>query len=264
MLLENKVVIISGIGSGLGIELALGAAKQGAKLVVSARTESKLDAAEEEIRGLPNGENIDVIKVPTDICDKDQCERLVARTMERFGRIDCLINSAYNPGVMALADTANMDAWRAVMDVNVFGTMNLIQSVIPQMKLQRSGSIVNVNTMVTRKPMATQAGYAASKAALSSVTSHLALELGQYNIRVNSTYMGWMWGAPVEYYFKQRSKCDDVSVESLKNDVEKNIPLGRIPTSAECANAVFFLASDLASAMTGACLDVNGGEYLPR
>ncbi len=264
MLLENKVVIISGIGSGLGIELALGAAKYGAKLVIAARTESKLDAAEEDVRQLPNGDNIDVIKVPTDICDKSQCEHLVARAIERFGRIDVLINSAYNPGVMALADTANMDAWRAVMDVNVFGTMNLIQSVIPQMKLQRSGSIVNVNTMVTRKPMATQAGYAASKAALSSVTSHLALELGQYNIRVNSTYMGWMWGAPVEYYFKQRSKSEGVSIESLKKEVEKNIPLGKIPTSAECANAVFFLASDLASAITGACLDVNGGEYLPR
>ena len=263
-LLANKVVIISGIGSGLGIELALGAAKQGAKLVIAARTESKLDAAEEEIRQLPNGENIDVVKAPTDICDKRQCERLVARTIERFGRVDGLINSAYNPGVMALAETANMDAWRAVMDVNVFGTMNLIQAVIPQMKFQRSGSIVNVNTMVTRKPMATQAGYAASKAALSSVTSHLALELVQHNIRVNSTYMGWIWGAPVEYYFKQRSKCEGVSADVLKEDVEKNIPLGKIPTSAECANAVFFLLSDLASAITGACLDVNGGEYLPR
>lgn len=264
MLLANKVVIISGIGSGLGIELALGAALQGAKLVIAARTESKLDAAEEEIRQLPNGDQVEVVKMPTDICEKDQCERLVSGTIERFGRVDCLINSAYNPGVMALAETANMDAWRAVMDVNVFGTMNLIQSVIPQMKLQRSGSIVNVNTMVTRKPMATQAGYAASKAALSSVTSHLALELGPYNIRVNSTYMGWMWGAPVEYYVKQRSKAENVSVEALKKEIEKNIPLGRIPTSAECANAVFFLASDLACAMTGACLDVNGGEYLPR
>ena len=263
-LFANKVVIISGIGSGLGIELALGAARQGAKLVIAARTESKLDAAAEEIRLLPNGENIDVVKVPTDICDKRQCERLVARTIEKFGRVDGLINSAYNPGVMALAETANMDAWRAVMDVNVFGTMNLIQAVIPQMKSQRSGSIVNVNTMVTRKPMATQAGYAASKAALSSVTSHLALELGQYNIRVNSTYMGWMWGAPVEYYFKQRSRSEGVSIDVLKEDVEKNIPLGKIPTSEECANAVFFLLSDLASAITGACLDVNGGEYLPR
>lgn len=264
MLLANKVVIISGIGSGLGIELALGAAKQGAKLVIAARTESKLDAAEEEIRLLPNGENIDVLKVPTDICEKDQCERLVARTIEAFGRVDCLINSAYNPGVMVPAETANTDSWRAVMDVNLYGTMNLTQSVIPQMKLQRSGSIVNVNTMVTRKPMATQAGYAASKAALSSVTSHLALELGQYNIRVNSTFMGWMWGAPVEYYFKQRSKSENIPVDTLKKEVEQNIPLGRIPTSAECANAVFFLASDLASVMTGACLDVNGGEYLPR
>ena len=264
MLLADKVVVISGIGPGLGIELALGAARQGARLVIAARTPSKLDDAEAAIRALPEGDQIEVLKVPTDICDRAQCQQLVARAVETFGRIDCLINSAYHPGGMDFVENANLDAWREAMDVNLFGTMNLVLETIPEMKRQGAGSIVNVNTMVTRKPMATQAGYAASKAALTSATSHLALELGQYNIRVNSTYMGWMWGAPVEVHFARRSKAEGIPIETLKAEVEKNIPLGKIPTSADCAKAVFFLASDDSCAITGACLDVNGGEYLPR
>ena len=158
MLLADKVVVISGIGPGLGIELALGAARQGARLVIAARTPSKLDDAEAAIRALPEGDQVEVLKVPTDICDRAQCQQLVARAVETFGRIDCLINSAYHPGGMDFVENANLDAWREAMDVNLFGTMNLVLETIPEMKRQGGGSIVNVNTMVTRKPMATQAG----------------------------------------------------------------------------------------------------------
>lgn len=262
MLLNDKVVLVSGIGPGLGTELALKAAEQGAKLVIAARTPSKLDAAEDAVASL--GLNTELLKVATDITDKDQCEHIMSKTIERFGRIDCLLNSAYNPGSHELAEDSNLEGWRAALEVNLFGTMNLTLAAIPRMKQQKNGAIVNVNTMVTRKPMATQAGYAASKAALSSATAHLALELGRYNIRVNSAYMGWMWGSSVQSYFQYQSKQTGVSVPELKAAVEKNIPLGKMPTDADCAKAVIFLASDYACAITGACLDVNGGEYLPN
>ena len=262
MLLQDKVVIVSGIGPGLGIELALRAAEQGAKLAIAARTESKLDAAEDAVKAL--GLDTPLIKVPTDITQEDQCKNLVDKTLAAYGRIDCLINSAYNPGSFKLVEKADFDAWQAAMDVNLFGTMKLTLATLPHMKEQKSGAIVNINTMVTRKPLATQAGYAASKAALTSATQHLALEVGKYNIRVNSTYMGWMWGAPVEYYFKMQSKATGLPIDELKKDVEKNIALGSIPTDGDCAKAAIFLASDYACAITGACLDVNGGEYLPR
>lgn len=262
MLLKDKVVIVSGIGPGLGIELALRAAEQGAHLVIAARTESKLVQAQERICNL--GLNTQVLSVATDITDKQQCEKLVDVALGQFGQIDCLINSAYNPGTFQPVDSADLEGWRQAMDVNLFGTMNMILAVLPPMKSQRSGSIVNINTMVTRKPMPTQAGYAASKAALTSATQHLAAEMGAYNIRVNAAYMGWMWGPPVEYYFKMQSKSTGMSVQDLKAQVEKNIPLGKIPTDADCAKAAIFLASDYACAITGACLDVNGGEYLPH
>lgn len=262
MLLENKIIIVSGIGPGLGIELALHAAEQGASLAIAARRPDKLEEARRQI--LERVPEAKVITVPTDITDKDQCLNLVNQTAEHFGRIDGLINSAYNPGSFTPVEAADLDGWRNAMEVNLFGTMNLTLATIPVMKQQQAGSIVNINTMVTRKPLATQAGYAASKAALTSATQHLALELGAYGIRVNATYMGWMWGPPVEYFFKNEAQRSGTDISTLKSQVEKNIPLGRIPTDSECAKAAIFLLSDHASAVTGACLDVNGGEFLPH
>lgn len=262
MLLQNKVVLVSGIGPGLGIELALRSAEQGAKLVIAARTPGKLEDAENRIKNL--GLSTDVLSVPTDITDKIQCSNLVSQAIEKYGRIDVLINSAYNPGSFEPIENASLEGWRQAMEVNLFGTMNLTLEVIPHMKSQNNGSIVNINTMVTRKPMASQGGYAASKAALTSATQHLAAELGKYNIRVNGAYMGWMWGPPVEYYFQMQSKQTGVPAEELKQQVEKNIALGKIPTDADCAKAAIFLASDYANAVSGACLDVNGGEFLPH
>ncbi len=262
MLLKDKVVIVSGIGPGLGHELALEAAKQGAKLAICARTPEKLAAAEQEIAEA--GLDTEVLSVPTDISDAAQCKALVAKTVERFGRVDVLVNSAYNPGAFDLVENADINGWRAAMDVNLFGTMTLTLEVIPHMKKQGGGAVVMVNTMVTRRPMPTQAGYGASKAALASATAHLALELGQYNIRVNSTYMGWMWGPPVESYMRSQAEATGATVEQLKAEVAKNIPLGRIPEDGDCAKAVIFLASDYACAITGAALDVNGGEYIPH
>ena len=261
-LLEDKVVLVSGIGPGLGIHLATLAADEGAKLVVSARTADKLDSAERDVASL--GLGTEVLKVPTDISRREDCRRLVDAAIARFGRVDVLINSAYIAGTFRPVESADLDDWRKVFDVNVFGTLNLTQEVIPHMKHQHRGSIVNVNSQVTRKPLAGQGGYAASKAALACATSYLALECGKYGIRVNSVFLGWMWGPAVAGYFEGLAKELDTTVDALKAQVAENIPLGLIPPDRECARSIIYLASDFASVVTGAALDVNGGEYLPR
>lgn len=262
MLLQDKVVMVSGIGPGLGKELALEAARQGASLAIGARTASKLDDCERELRdaGLDNP----VLKVPTDITDPAQCQHFAAATLAAYQRIDCLINSAYHPGAFTPIERADLEGWRQALEVNLFGTMNLTLAVLPAMKERLQGAVVMINTMVTRKPLATQAGYAASKAALASATAHLALELGPSNIRVNSAFMGWMWGPPVQHYFESIARRGGGSVHGPRAEIEKNIPLRAIPDDADCAKAAIFLASDYARAITGAALDVNGGEYLPH
>ena len=261
MLLKDKVVIVSGIGPGLGQELSTLAAKEGAAAVVlAARTQEKLEVAEQEIIDLGLGTK--TLKVATDIADQAQCKALADATATAFGRIDVLFNSAYNPGAFEPIETASMDGWRQAMDVNLFGTMYLTQACIPHMK-EAGGSVVMIATMVEHKPMATQGGYGASKMALRAATKHLALELGKYNIRVNSVHMGWMWGPNVEMYFKWQSQSTGRSQEELIAEVAGSIPLGVIPDDGECAKAALFFGSDYLSVVTGAALDVNGGEYMP-
>ena len=260
MLLKDKVVIVSGIGPGLGIELAKLAAKEGAQLAVAARTPSKLDDAEEAIRelGLTNS----VLKVPTDIADEQASRQLVEKTVAEYGRVDALLNSAYIAGEFNMFENADLNDWRKIMDINVFGTLNLSLAVIPHMKKQGGGAIVMVNSMVTRKPMPAQSGYATSKGALDVAAKSMAAELGGYGIRVNSVFMGWMWGPPVEGFFQAQAQGGGPSVDEQRKQIAKNIPLGDIPDDADCAKAVIFLASDYACVITGASLDVNGGEFM--
>ena len=189
MLLQDKVVIVSGIGPGLGQELSTLAAREGAAAVVlAARTPQKLEVAEQEITDL--GLGTAVLKVPTDIADQTQCQALAERTVQAFGRIDVLFNSAYDPGSFEPVEEASMEGWRRAMDVNFFGTMHLTQACVGHMKNSGGGAIVMIATMGEHKPLATQGGYGSSKSALRCATKHLALELGKYNIRVNSCYMG--------------------------------------------------------------------------
>lgn len=261
MLLKDKVVIVSGIGPGLGQELSTLAAAEGAAAVVlAARTAAKLDVAEQEILDLGLGTK--VLKVATDISSEEQCKALADAAAQAFGRIDVLFNSAYDPGSFEPIESASMDGWRRAMDVNFFGTMHLTQACVPHMK-ERGGAIVMIATMVEHKPLATQGGYGSSKSALRCATKHLALELGKYNIRVNSVHMGWMWGPSVEGYFSWQSQSTGRSQEELIAEVAGSIPLGAIPDDGDCAKAALFFGSDYASVVTGAALDVNGGEYMP-
>lgn len=261
MILKNKVIIVSGIGPGLGQELSSLAAAEGASIVLAARTAAKLDAAEALIRDA--GHDVGVLKVPTDISKREDVDRLVGATMDRFGRIDGLVNSAYIPGTFTDVIDADLDEWRRTFDVNLFGTVGLCQSVIRQMREAGGGSIVNVNTQVTRKPWVQQAAYAMSKAALAMATVQMATEVGRWNIRVNSTFMGWMWGHSVEQAFDHMSRESGQTVAELKAAQEKNIALGRMPTDRECARPIIMLLSDYCSVVTGASLDINGGEFMP-
>lgn len=258
MILKDKVVIVSGIGAGLGQELAINAGKQGAKVVLAARTQSFLEEVEAEVQK----SGAETLVVANDITKPEQCQNLVDQTIAKFGRIDALINSAYDGGGFCTFEDANFDDWRRTMEVNLFGSLTLSQLVVPQMKKQKKGSIVMINTLVERKPLPMQAAYASSKGALSVATRMLAKELGGYGIRVNSVAMGWMWGPPVEGYIKGMAKQTGKPEAELIGEITKDIPIGVIPDDSDCANAALFFASDLSAVVTGANLNCNGGEFM--
>jgi NAD(P)-dependent dehydrogenase (short-subunit alcohol dehydrogenase family) len=264
MLLKDKVVLVSGIGPGLGIKLAIEAAREGAAgLVVTCRTASKLADAEKRIKAA--GFDTPVLARTCNINDKAQCEALVAAGVEKFGRIDALLNSAFNHGPMDYVGSANLEQWlTGPIATNLIGTLKITQAVLPQMKKQKSGAIVMINTMAVRQvPPLGEAGYAASKAALRTSAMYLAKELAPDGIRVNTVHIGWMWGFPVQMYVQFQAQQAKVSEEAIKSQIAANIPMGRIPTDDECARPALFLCSDYASAITGAALDVNGGAYMP-
>lgn len=262
MLLKDKVIIVSGIGPGLGVKLAIEAAREGARAVaISARTAEKLDDAEKRMKEANPA--CEVLKVVTDIRDAGQCKHLAQTANKQFGRVDGLANSAFAWGMPAPADGADLASWKDILETNVIGTMNMTQAVVPIMKAQGGGAIVNISSMATLKPHTGEAGYAASKGAINTLTKYLAAELGASNIRVNVARMGWMLGVPVQSYVTHDAKQKGVPEKSYYDAIAANIALRRLVTDTECARAALCLLSDYTSGVTGAVLDSNGGEFFP-
>lgn len=258
MLLADKVAVVSGVGPGLGREIALAFGREGAQLMLAARTESFLKevAAEIEDRGGRAAYS------PTNIVDTEQCRQTVERTVEAFGRIDVLVNSAFRPDVFQPFESVDLVRWRKIFDVNVFGTLQLTQLVVAQMKAQHSGSIVFIGSQSMRKISMHDGGYASSKGALMTSAQVLSRELGPHGIRVNTVVPGWMDGPPVRGMFEMIEAGGGRTAQEQYDEIAARIPLGFIPPDEDVANAVVFLASDLARVITGQALDVNGGETL--
>ncbi len=257
MLLPDRVVLVSGIGPGLGAEIALACAREGADVVLAARSAAMLDETAAAVRG--RGRR--ALAVPTDVTQPDACQRLVDAARAEFGRVDVLVHNAFLSNPVGLVDQANLDDWRRIFEVNLFGALRLTQLVVSLMKAQRRGSIVFVNSMSIRIIEPLMGGYAASKGALLTTARTLAKELGPDGIRVNSVVPGYIWSAKMEAYFRHLATQRGVSFEAVHADVTSRTALRHIPDSAEVAEAVVFFASDLARAVTGQSLDVNGGHF---
>ncbi len=257
MLVEGKVAVVSGVGPGLGQAIAHALAREGARVVLAARTESVLQRVAAEIE---DGGGT-ALTVPTDITDREQCDRLAAITTAELGGVDVLVNSAFVYDPLLPFAEVDLDEWRRAYEVNVFGSLELTQATVPYLKERGGGSIVFINTMSARKVRGQDGGYASSKGALLILAQTLSKELGPHRIRVNSVLPGWMWGPPVQQYLAGLAQRRQVPFEEVVAEVTANIPLGAIPPQEDVANAVVFFASDLARFVTGQTLDVNGGEW---
>jgi len=257
-MLSDEVVVITGVGPGLGAKLAARAASEGAKVVMAARSTEVMAQVEKEVAQ----QGGDAIGVPCDVRSAEDVDRLVRTAVDRFGTITGLVNSAYgHPGFHDLVD-APEKAIRRAIDIILFGALNVTRAVVPHMKEAGRGSIVNVGSMSTRRPLRGEGGYAAAKAAMGAATQYLALELGEHGIRVNHALMGWMDGPGVRFYLQMTADERGVTAQDIYDEIAARNPLGRIPTDEACAGGVLFLLSRYASEITGQTLDINGGEYL--
>ena len=258
MLLDGRVCVVCGAGPGLGRQVALAAARHGAGVVLAARRRAVLDDIAAEVRAA----GARALVVPTDVTDKNQCERLASATVDEFGTIDVLVNNVFAADVFKTFRRVDLDDWRQLVEVNLFGPLQVSQAVIPTMQERGQGSIVFINSMAIRKPRAQEGGYTVAKGALLTAARLMAVELGRHGIRVNSVLPGWMWGPQVEEYVRFLADHRKVSEQEIIDEITAPIALGAIPTDEQVAGSVVFLASDLSTAITGQAIDVNGGEVL--
>jgi NAD(P)-dependent dehydrogenase (short-subunit alcohol dehydrogenase family) len=257
MLLTDKVVIVSGIGPGMGREIAVACAREGADVALAARSAPALEDVAAAVQKLGRR----ALCVPTDITKPDDCRELAERTKRELGRIDVLVNNAFRSDPTGLVEDADLAGWQKILDVNLLGSVRLTQAVVPAMKAQKSGSIVMINSMSMRIIEPGMGGYAASKGALMAATQTLAKELGPHGIRVNSVVPGYIWSAKMEAFFRYTAQTTGRTFEDVHAGITNQTALRHIPDSAEIADTVVFFASDLSRVVTGQALDVNGGHF---
>jgi 3-oxoacyl-[acyl-carrier protein] reductase len=242
MRLENKVVIITGAGSGIGKETALLFEKEGAKVVVADMNEKAGEETVAEIKKTGEG-----FFVKLDVSNREQSKQMVKTTLEKYSRIDVLINNA---GIVQDAFLSKMteEQWDKVIDVNLKGVFNCTQAVVEVMMNQGNGVIINTSSIVGLNGNVGQVNYAATKAGLIGMTKTLAKELGRKGIRVNAVAPGFI-ATPMT------SNVPEKILEMMK----EKTPLRRLGVPKDIANAYLYLASDEANFVNGAVLCVDGG-----
>lgn len=258
-MLQGKTVIVSGVGAGLGHQIAATVVRDGGNAVLGARTEGNLAKSAGEID--PDGSRS--AYRATDITDETQCDALAALALERFGRIDAVVHvAAWDSYFGGLAD-ADFETWQGVIDVNLLGTLRMTRACLPTLKV-RGGSVVIIGTQsaVAAPSQVWQAAYAASKGALTSAMYSLARELGPDRIRVNTVLPGWMWGPPVQAYVQFTAHTEGVPENEVLGRLTERMALPELATDGDVAEAAAFLASDRARAITGQSLLVNAGELM--
>ena len=258
MILEGKTIIVSGVGPGLGLEIARLSLRDGANVVLGARNEEKLQKLAAELDS--SGERVAYRR--TDITDPEQCEALVASAVDRFGGADGLAQVAALDAIFGGVRDTPLEDWNASFSTNVLGPVHLVRAAAPVFQQRGGGSVVLIGSQSMYLPQVSQIAYASAKGALMSAMYYMAKELGPDRIRVNTVVPTWMWGPPVQGYVAMTAQQQGVPEQDVIAGITGNMPLGEIPADEDVAEAVAFLLSDRARMITGQSLFVNAGELM--
>ena len=247
-MLEGRVALITGGSRGIGKGISLAFAAAGCDVVIN-YSRHPLSAA--QVKKAAEKLGVRAVAARADVSDRVAVRRMVAGALKTFGRIDVVVTNAgvwkYEP-----IDSRSQKRLAEAVDVNVMGVFNVINAVVPHMKKRGSGAIVTISSTAGQRGEPFHSAYAASKGAVISLTKSLAVELAPHNIRVNCVAPGWV--------YTEMTRAPLRSAERRK--ILSQIPMGRVGTADEIAGPVLFLASDLATFITGEILNVNGGAVL--
>jgi NAD(P)-dependent dehydrogenase (short-subunit alcohol dehydrogenase family) len=243
MRLKDRKAIVTGAGQGIGRSIALKMAHEGADVVIAEKNPNTGDQTKEDVGALGRK----ALFFPVDVADQKQVQNMVAEVLKMWGKIDILVNNAgFDRGAPLLK--VKEEDWDAVLGVHLKGTMNCIQSVAPHMIENRYGKIINISSIFAKSGGIAAISYSAAKAGIIGLTKSVARELGRYQINVNVVLPGLIFTPTIAKI-----------AEKYQNMIVEATPLRRIGQAEEIANVVAFLASDEASFMTGAAVEVSGG-----
>jgi NAD(P)-dependent dehydrogenase (short-subunit alcohol dehydrogenase family) len=250
-LLRDQVCIVTGGATGIGLALCRAMARLGARLAIASRNQAKLDAATAELGAL----GAEVLAVPTNVREPEQVDRMVKAVVDRFGRIDVLVN---NHGANFVCPAAQMtpNGWRTVVDVVLNGTFYCSSAAGKVMFEQKRGSIINMAATngTGGSPLMCHSG--AAKAGVINLTQSLAVEWAPFGVRVNAVAPG-----PVS---TEGANSRLWSAPDVMASMERKVPLGRFASAEDCVGAVLYLCSDAARFLTGAVIAIDGGESLRK
>jgi NAD(P)-dependent dehydrogenase (short-subunit alcohol dehydrogenase family) len=245
--LAGKAAIVTGAGRGIGAAIALAFARAGANVVLAARSTNELNAVRDRVASLGRK----ALVVPTDMSDTDQVKQLVATAISALGAIDIVVSNAALGGPFAALADVSLGSWRQLHAVNLEGPLTLLQTIAPHLLERRAGSVIVVSSIRGTNGVPLGGAYAASKAALNSITRTLACEWGPFGVRVNAICPG-----PVDTEMTRAALGNN---QPLKDYYGQIAPIKRWTSAEDCAEPAVFLASEAARAITGHLLIVDGG-----
>jgi 3-oxoacyl-[acyl-carrier protein] reductase len=247
MRLKGQVTIITGCAQGIGKSIAETFAKEGSNIVVS---DINIELAQKTADELKSVYGVETLAVAGNVSKLQECENLASKVLEKFQKIDILINNAGITKDNLVLRMSEME-WDAVIAVNLKGVFNCTKAVTKQMFKQREGRIINITSVVGLMGNAGQANYSASKGGVIALTKTCAREFSSRNVLVNAIAPGFI-----------RTAMTDALTDDVKAKLSEQIPLKRLGEASDIAKAALFLASEESSYITGQVLSVNGGMYM--
>jgi glucose 1-dehydrogenase len=256
---EGQTVLVTGAGTGIGRAIALAYAREGARLVLAARRPAPLEETADAARAAGAA----CLVAPTDVTREDDCRRVVAAALERFGRLDVLVNDAGAPGTDMPVAEMTLDNWDATLAVNLTGPMLLAREALRQAMLPaRRGNVQFVSSQAAKRVRPRKAHYAVAKLGLLPLAQTLALEVGAAGVRVNTLVVGLVRGDLVDRWVERTAAETGRPAAAIHAGLVAGIPLGRPVEPEEVAAVSLFLASEAAAAITGQAINVTNGAEM--
>ncbi|OHB75841.1 MAG: 3-oxoacyl-ACP reductase [Planctomycetes bacterium RBG_16_59_8] len=255
--IKGKTAIVCASSKGMGRASAFQFAREGANIVLCARTGKRLQETAEEIR---KETGVDVLAIPADVTKAEDRAKIIGETVSRFGTVHILVNNSGGPPPGSFADF-QADEWAKAVEANLLSAIEWCRGVIPFMKQQRWGRIVNIASISVKQPIDGLILSNTARAGLIGFAKTISRELASHNILVNNVCPGTILTDRIMDLARSRAAMADVTVSDILKHMEEEIPVKRIGRPEEAANLVVFLASEAAAYITGTTILVDGGLY---